>query len=69
MPRSSTSSSSKPLSTNSRAWLSALATALQRLHKLPARPDAGQTAELMRAFAPHRSLATMHLWNSLKDPA
>jgi AraC family transcriptional regulator of adaptative response / DNA-3-methyladenine glycosylase II len=46
---------------------SALATALQRLHKLPERPDTEQTAKLMRAFAPHRSLATMHLWNSLKD--
>ena len=48
---------------------SALATALQRLHKLPDRPDTEQTGQLMRAFAPHRSLATMHLWNSLKDPA
>ena len=46
---------------------SALATALQRLHKLPERPDQEQTANLMQAFAPHRSLATMHLWNSLKD--
>ena len=48
---------------------SALATALQRLHKLPERPDAEQTGKLMQAFAPHRSLATMHLWNSLKDAA
>ena len=46
---------------------SALATALQRLHKLPERPDTEQTAQLMRAFAPHRSLATMHLWTSLKE--
>ncbi len=46
---------------------SALATALQRLHKLPERPDHEQAAKLMAAFAPHRSLATMHLWNSLKD--
>ena len=48
---------------------SALATALQRLHKLPERPDTEQTAQLMAAFAPHRSLATMHLWTSLKEAA
>ena len=46
---------------------SALATALQKLHKLAKRPDQDGTAKLMEAFAPHRSLATMHLWNSLKD--
>ena len=48
---------------------SALATALQRLHKLPERPDSDQTARLMSLFAPHRSLATMHLWTSLKEAA
>jgi AraC family transcriptional regulator of adaptative response / DNA-3-methyladenine glycosylase II len=48
---------------------SALATALQRLHNLPERPDADQAARLMSAFAPHRTLATMHLWTSLKDAA
>ena len=48
---------------------SALATALQRLHQLPERPDADQTARLMSVFAPHRSLATMHLWTSLKEAA
>ncbi len=49
---------------------SALATALQRLHKLPERPDADQSARLiLSAFAPHRSLATMHLWVSLKEAA
>jgi AraC family transcriptional regulator of adaptative response / DNA-3-methyladenine glycosylase II len=48
---------------------SALATGLQRLHKLPERPDHEATTRLMQAFAPHRSLATMHLWNSLKDAA
>mgnify|MGYP001036456518 CR=1 FL=1 len=48
---------------------SALATALQRLHQLPERPDAEQTARLMSAFAPHRSLATMHLWTYLKEGA
>jgi AraC family transcriptional regulator of adaptative response / DNA-3-methyladenine glycosylase II len=46
---------------------SALATGLQRLHKLPERPDSEQTARLMATFAPHRSLATMHLWTSLKE--
>ena len=46
---------------------SALATALQKLHKLPERPDQERTAKLMEAFAPHRSLATMHLWTSLKE--
>jgi AraC family transcriptional regulator of adaptative response / DNA-3-methyladenine glycosylase II len=48
---------------------SALASALQRLHKLPERPDADQTARLMSRFAPHRSLATMHLWTYLKEAA
>lgn len=48
---------------------SALATALQRLHQLPERPDADETARLMSAFAPHRSIATMHLWTSLKEAA
>ncbi|MEY4707347.1 MAG: hypothetical protein RJB58_1070 [Pseudomonadota bacterium] len=48
---------------------SALATALQRLHNLPERPDGEKTARLMSAFAPHRSLATMHLWTSLKEAA
>jgi 3-methyladenine DNA glycosylase/8-oxoguanine DNA glycosylase len=47
---------------------SALATALQRLHNLPERPGPDQSARLMSAFAPHRSLATMHLWTSLKEP-
>ena len=46
---------------------SAMATALQRLHKLPERPDQELTEKLMTSFAPHRSLATMHLWTSLKD--
>jgi len=48
---------------------SALATALQKLHKLAERPDSDQTARLMSAFAPHRSLATMHLWTYLKEAA
>jgi AraC family transcriptional regulator of adaptative response / DNA-3-methyladenine glycosylase II len=46
---------------------SALATALQRLHQLPERPDTEGTARLMAAFAPHRSIATMHLWTYLKE--
>lgn len=48
---------------------SALATALQRLHQLPERPDADETARLMSQFAPHRSIATMHLWTYLKEAA
>ncbi len=48
---------------------SAVATALQRLHKLPERPDHELQAALLAQFAPYRSLATVHLWNSLKDPA
>ena len=47
---------------------SALATALQRLHATGA-ARTGQSAKLMAAFSPHRSLATMHLWTSLKDAA
>lgn len=48
---------------------SALATALQRLHRLPQRPDRDAVKELMAGFSPYRSLATMHLWTSLKEPA
>jgi AraC family transcriptional regulator of adaptative response / DNA-3-methyladenine glycosylase II len=48
---------------------SALATALQRLHNLPERPDTDETGRLMSRFAPYRSLATMHLWTSLKEAA
>jgi AraC family transcriptional regulator of adaptative response / DNA-3-methyladenine glycosylase II len=48
---------------------SALATALQRLHQLPERPDADETARLMSQFAPHRSIATMHLWTYLREVA
>jgi AraC family transcriptional regulator of adaptative response / DNA-3-methyladenine glycosylase II len=46
---------------------SALATALQRLHELPERPDAAATERLMSRFAPNRSLASMHLWTLLKE--
>ncbi len=48
---------------------SALAAALQKLHKLKERPDHEQAAKLLAAFAPHRSLATMHLWTYLKEAA
>jgi AraC family transcriptional regulator, regulatory protein of adaptative response / DNA-3-methyladenine glycosylase II len=47
---------------------SALATALQRLHKLPERPDHEHVKTLMAGFSPYRSLATMHLWTYLKEP-
>ncbi len=48
---------------------SALATALQRFHKREDRPDHDEVHEMMKPFAPYRSLATMHLWNSLRDAA
>ncbi|HEV2562783.1 MAG TPA: Ada metal-binding domain-containing protein [Rhizomicrobium sp.] len=48
---------------------SALATALQRLHQREDRPEHEEVHEMMKAFAPHRSLATCHLWASLKDAA
>jgi AraC family transcriptional regulator of adaptative response / DNA-3-methyladenine glycosylase II len=48
---------------------SALATGLERLYRLPHRPDARQTARLMSDFAPYRSLATAHLWASLQSAA
>jgi AraC family transcriptional regulator of adaptative response / DNA-3-methyladenine glycosylase II len=40
---------------------------LQRFFDLPARPDANETRELMQPFAPYRSWATFHLWQTLKD--
>jgi 3-methyladenine DNA glycosylase/8-oxoguanine DNA glycosylase len=43
-----------------------LTLALQRQFGLDHRPTAPETAALMAAFAPHRSLATFHLWASLK---
>jgi AraC family transcriptional regulator of adaptative response / DNA-3-methyladenine glycosylase II len=48
---------------------SALATALQRLHGSSERPDVKQTETLMKEYSPHRTLATAHLWASLKDAA
>lgn len=47
----------------------ALAAALQRLTAAGERPGPEQVEELMRPFAPHRSLATFHLWASLRDAA
>lgn len=43
-----------------------LTLALQRWFTLDTRPDAAETLRLMAPFAPHRSLATFHLWASLK---
>jgi AraC family transcriptional regulator of adaptative response / DNA-3-methyladenine glycosylase II len=43
-----------------------LTLALQRQHQLDHRPAAKETAALMAPYAPHRSLATFHLWASLK---
>ncbi len=48
---------------------SALATALQRLHRREERPDHDEVDKMMSVFAPNRSLATCHLWASLKDAA
>jgi DNA-3-methyladenine glycosylase II len=46
---------------------SGLATALQRLFALDERPTPPEQIALMEQFAPHRSLATAHLWASLGD--
>jgi len=43
-----------------------LTLALQRWFQLETRPDGPETLRLMAPFAPHRSLATFHLWASLK---
>jgi AraC family transcriptional regulator, regulatory protein of adaptative response / DNA-3-methyladenine glycosylase II len=48
---------------------SALATALQRLHGMEERPGHDRVHEMMEDYAPYRSLATGHLWASLKDAA
>ena len=44
---------------------SGLATALERMHALPLRPNAVATARLMARYAPWRSLASAHLWATL----
>jgi len=43
-----------------------LTLALQRWFQIEARPGPAETQALMAPFAPHRSLATFHLWSSLK---
>ena len=40
---------------------------LKVLFRLRERPDRDATVRLMRPFAPHRSLATAHLWNLLSQ--
>jgi len=45
----------------------ALAAALQRSTGAERRPAGDEVETLMRRFAPHRSLATFHLWAALKD--
>lgn len=40
---------------------------LARFFNLRDRPGPAETLELMRPFAPYRSWATFHLWQSLKD--
>lgn len=45
-----------------------LGAALQRAFGLERRPDAAQTRALLQPCAPHRSLASLHLWRSLGDP-
>jgi AraC family transcriptional regulator of adaptative response / DNA-3-methyladenine glycosylase II len=47
----------------------ALAAALQRLTAARERPGPGEVEALMQPFSPHRSIATFHLWASLKDAA
>lgn len=44
-----------------------LVTALELYFQLDHRPNAVETHALMQKFAPHRSLATYHLWRSLGD--
>ncbi len=40
---------------------------LARFFNLPDRPGPAETLELMRPFAPYRSWATFHFWQSLMD--
>jgi len=44
-----------------------LVAALQRFYALPERPDVEGTRALLGRFAPQRSLATEHFWQSLSD--
>ncbi len=47
----------------------ALAAALQKITAATVRPNAMEVEALMLPFAPYRSLATIHLWASLRDAA
>lgn len=47
----------------------ALARAAGEFFALDQRPDAEEVERLLASFAPHRSLATFHLWSLLGDPA
>ena len=60
-------SAASPMNETTR--LSALATGLQRLHGVEERPNHDEVHAMMQKFSPHRSLATAHLWASLKDAA
>jgi len=46
-----------------------LVRALQEFHGLDARPGPEETVALMQRWAPHRSLASFHLWKTLGEPA
>jgi AraC family transcriptional regulator of adaptative response / DNA-3-methyladenine glycosylase II len=46
---------------------SGLVRGLMKFFRLAERPGPGATRELMRPFAPYRSWATFHLWQSLRD--
>lgn len=48
---------------------SGLVRGLAKFFSLPDRPDAAATRELMRPFAPYRSWATFHFWQSLGGEA
>ena len=43
-----------------------LTSALQRCFQLETRPNGTETLKLLAPFSPHRSLACLHLWQSLK---
>jgi AraC family transcriptional regulator of adaptative response / DNA-3-methyladenine glycosylase II len=47
----------------------ALVAALQKYFDLEQRPGPEETLRVMEPFAPHRSLATFHLWQSLGEQA
>lgn len=42
---------------------------LRRLYNIEGKPSREETDRLMEPFAPYRSLATFHLWQSLKEKA